>query len=589
MTDTGNAQDPASTLSDSPPASALGEERVLHRSDEGRMLTGVCAGLGRYAGIDPVLLRVGFAVLILGSGIGVMLYIAAFLLMRETNGGPGHMEQWTRRTFDSETVLALLTGVFAFGLIINVSSDGIGTGTVVVGTLFAITLLAAHARGADLLAVVRSLPDRLRGRHVPRAAGQPPAAFDSAQPPVAEPYPATRSRAGSVPASAPASTSVSVSTAPHPAHHPSAEQASHSAPPSTDPPADDTPRPADGPSGEGTPSHGGAFPHEDDSSPAGAASPEGPAPHEEPAPYEEPAPHGSTTPRESVSSHEEASSYESPAPYRSIPSFPNTSPAVSAPPSPYSDTGSSFDSSGEPFSPYGPYQPLDPRKRQQPYSPYDLSGYGEPVRTAPRPKRPRSFVGGVTLCLAMIVGGIILAVQATSGSVNMTVVGGAVLVTIGAGLLLAAWFGRGAALVAAGTVVSIALVAGSTLTGMPKRFGTYHWDPTKMSEIAKSYAVGVGEGTLDLSDLRFPPGSRTVFDASVSVGQMNVILPPTARVEVNGYTKLGDVKIDHTVEGGADIQYSKVLEPEVTPDGDVATIVLNVKAGIGDVEVRRAA
>ncbi|WP_449063505.1 hypothetical protein [Planomonospora algeriensis] len=53
-----------------------------------------------------------------------MLYIAAFLLMREPNGGPGHLEQWTRRDFDGETVLALLAAVFAFGLIINVSSGG---------------------------------------------------------------------------------------------------------------------------------------------------------------------------------------------------------------------------------------------------------------------------------------------------------------------------------------------------------------------------------------------------------------------------------------------------------------------------------
>ncbi|MFC7645145.1 LiaF domain-containing protein [Streptosporangium lutulentum] len=62
--------------------------------------------------------------------------------------------------------------------------------------------------------------------------------------------------------------------------------------------------------------------------------------------------------------------------------------------------------------------------------------------------------------------------------------------------------------------------------------------------------MGVGDGTLDLSELALPPGSRTVFDASVSVGEINVIVPATARVEVNGSTKLGDVKIDHAVEEG---------------------------------------
>ncbi|MGV9774354.1 PspC domain-containing protein [Streptosporangium sp. NPDC003464] len=562
MTDPGSAQDPASTLSDSPSASTLGEERVLHRSNEGRMLTGVCAGLGRYAGVDPVLFRVGFAVLILGSGIGVMLYIAAFLLMRETNGGPGYMEQWTRRTFDSETVLALLTGVFALGLIINVSSDGVSTGTVVVGTLFAIAMLAAHARGVDLLAVARSLPDRLRGRRVPR----PPAAFGPAQPPIAEPYPTGRPWAGAAP------------TAPHAAQPPSPGPAPETARPTagTSAAGDVTfstsvPFSTGTPSSESVPSSGSALPST--GAPASGSTP----------PAEGTSPSGSTPSSVDVPRHP-----STPRAGNAPPPPPNTPPAASAPP-PYRTAVPSFDSSGEPFSPYGPYQPLDPRRRQQPYAPYDLSGYGGPVRTAPRPKRPRSFVGSVTLCLAMVVGGIIMAIQATSGTVNMTIAGGAALVTIGAGLLVAAWFGRGAALVAAGTLISIALVAGATLTDMPKKFGSYHWEPVLMSDVAKEYTVGVGEGALDLSELTFPPGSRTVLEASVSVGEISVILPPTARIEVNGYTKLGDVKIDHELEGGADIQLSKVLEPEVTPEGDVATIVLTVRAGIGDVEVRRAA
>ncbi|WP_081937352.1 PspC domain-containing protein [Streptosporangium roseum] len=549
MTDTGNAQDPASTSSDSPPASPLTEERVLRRSDEGRMLTGVCAGLGRYAGIDPVLFRVGFAVLVLGSGIGIMLYIAAFLLMREANGGPGYMEQWTRRTFDSETVLALLTGVFAFGLIINLSSDGIGTGTVVVGTLFAIVLLAAHARGVDLLAVARSLPDRLRGRRVPRPSGPPPAAFAPAPPP----YPAAHPQTGSMSTAPYAAQAPAAGPAPVPA-----PQGGGTAPAGDIPPAGSTPLPAD------------------TSSTEDPRSPESAPPYAETAPVADPRSSGNAPP------------YAGTAPVADGPPR-GVFPAGGMPPSPRPAARPSFDSSGEPFSPYGPYQPLDPRRRQQQYSPYDLSGYGGPVRTAPRPKRPRSFVGGVTLCLAMIVGGIIMAIQATSGSVNMTIAGGAMLITIGAGLLVAAWFGRGAALVAAGTIISIALVAGSTLTDMPKRFGSYHWEPTTLSEIAADYDVGVGEGTLDLGDLTFPPGSRTVVDASVSVGQISVILPPTVRVEVNGYTKLGDVKIDHAVEGGADIRHDKILEPETAPKGDVATVVLNVKAGIGDVEVRRAA
>ncbi|MBG0827888.1 PspC domain-containing protein [Planomonospora sp. ID67723] len=545
MTETGNAQDPASTPPDSPPTTAAGGPRRLGRSDTGRMLTGVCAGLGRYAGVDPVLFRVGFAMLVLASGVGVMLYIAAFLLMRETSGAPGHIEQWTRRDFDGETVMALLTGVFGFGLVINVSSGGIGTASVVVGTTFAVALLAAHSRGVDLVALARTLPERLRsGRHDGPKAARPehrPGAFHPPAPP------------SGVPAPVPP-----VITGPHPGTRPPAG-------PYADPPAPAEPYP-----------------------PA-AAPAAGSVPAQDPA-------ERTRIVEEAISAaHARMAAARA---RRNAETDAGTVPAAwerpreetrSAAPDPYAGVTASYDSSGEPFAPYGPYRPLDPRRGPAPQTPYDLAAYGARTPAPPRPRPPRSFIGTITIFLAMIVGGIIMAVQSASGSVNMTVVGSAALITIGGGLLVAAWFGRGAALVAAGTVVALTLVVGSALGDIPKKFGTYDWAPTSIAELAGSYTVGVGEGTLDLGELTFAPGSRTVVEASVSVGEITVILPPTVRVEVSGYAKLGDVKIDHSVQGGADIRHDKTLEPEITPEGEVATIVLTVKAGVGDVEVRRAA
>ncbi|MFF4411512.1 PspC domain-containing protein [Streptosporangium sp. NPDC001559] len=568
MNDTGNAQDPASTPPDSPSPSSQ-RNRTLGRSEEGRMLTGVCAGLGRHTGVDPVLFRVAFAILVLGSGIGVMLYIAAFLLMRETNGGPGYMEQWTRRDFDSETVLALLAGVFAVGLIINLSSDGIGTGTVVVGTLFAIALLTAHSRGVDLLAVTRSLPERLR----PRRAFHPPAPPSFSNPPGP---PGFSFRASPAPPSSgePYGTPQGPVAQPYPRPHQDTTEAP--VPPvsatSEVPPASETPS---APESSVSPAP------EAPVSPA-AAAPEAPSAPE--APVTPAAPEVPEPPVAARPYTEETTVNAAPAPPGDAP---RTVRAASS--GPYTATRMPFDSSGEPFSPYGPYRPLDPGRRQQPYSPYGPPAYGPPPQKTARPRRPRTFVGVITMFLALIVGGIIVAVQSPSGSVNMTAVGGAMLITIGAGLLVAAWFGRGTALVAVGTVLALALVAGSTLTGMPRKFGSYHWEPTSMADMAPAYAVGIGEGTLDLSELPLTPGSRTVLAASISVGELRVILPPTARVEVKAYTKIGEVKIDHLVEGGADVRYDKILEPEVQPKGDAPTIVLDVKAGIGDVEVRRAA
>lgn len=48
------------------------------------MLGGVCGGIGKYFDIDPVLIRILWVVLTcLSIGIGVIVYIAAWILMPE--------------------------------------------------------------------------------------------------------------------------------------------------------------------------------------------------------------------------------------------------------------------------------------------------------------------------------------------------------------------------------------------------------------------------------------------------------------------------------------------------------------------------
>ena len=56
-------------------------QRRLTRHPEGKMLAGVCTGIARYFDVDPVLVRVGFALGTLFSGAGVLLYIACWVLM----------------------------------------------------------------------------------------------------------------------------------------------------------------------------------------------------------------------------------------------------------------------------------------------------------------------------------------------------------------------------------------------------------------------------------------------------------------------------------------------------------------------------
>ncbi len=53
----------------------------LYRSRTDAVIGGVCGGLGQYLGIDPVLVRLFFVLLALGSGIGIPIYIIMWIVV----------------------------------------------------------------------------------------------------------------------------------------------------------------------------------------------------------------------------------------------------------------------------------------------------------------------------------------------------------------------------------------------------------------------------------------------------------------------------------------------------------------------------
>lgn len=53
----------------------------LVRRDDGKIIAGVCSGLGAYTGIDPVVWRIGFVILGFTTGIGLIAYIVMWLIM----------------------------------------------------------------------------------------------------------------------------------------------------------------------------------------------------------------------------------------------------------------------------------------------------------------------------------------------------------------------------------------------------------------------------------------------------------------------------------------------------------------------------
>jgi phage shock protein PspC (stress-responsive transcriptional regulator) len=147
----------------------------LYRDQEGRVLAGVCTGLGRHIGIDPVVLRVAFVILLLaqGQGQGLWLYVAAALFMPGAPGEVAPAERLFRRRFDAAGVLSILGAMLCVSVVFSLIGGWVSTDTIAVLTVFGMVLLVTHARGVDLMAAVRALPERIQGHRAEPAEPAP--------------------------------------------------------------------------------------------------------------------------------------------------------------------------------------------------------------------------------------------------------------------------------------------------------------------------------------------------------------------------------------------------------------------------------
>ena len=87
--------------------------KELHRSRDDRYLAGVSGGLGEYFDISPMFFRVGFAILTLVGGAGILLYAAAALVIPAEGSSESIASEALRQRRDKPWLLA---GVALIGL-----------------------------------------------------------------------------------------------------------------------------------------------------------------------------------------------------------------------------------------------------------------------------------------------------------------------------------------------------------------------------------------------------------------------------------------------------------------------------------------
>lgn len=87
------------------------ERPSLRRSRSDRILGGVAAGIANHFGIDPILVRLGFVLLTIAGGSGVLIYLIAWLIIPEEGEGEEQAPRRSGPALDAGTTRLLLGGI----------------------------------------------------------------------------------------------------------------------------------------------------------------------------------------------------------------------------------------------------------------------------------------------------------------------------------------------------------------------------------------------------------------------------------------------------------------------------------------------
>jgi phage shock protein C len=59
----------------------MANPKRLYRSRTDRKIAGICGGMGQYFGVDPVIFRIIWLLLLLGMGAGLVVYLVLWLIV----------------------------------------------------------------------------------------------------------------------------------------------------------------------------------------------------------------------------------------------------------------------------------------------------------------------------------------------------------------------------------------------------------------------------------------------------------------------------------------------------------------------------
>jgi phage shock protein PspC (stress-responsive transcriptional regulator)/predicted membrane protein len=251
-----------------------------------------------------------------------------------------------------------------------------------------------------------------------------------------------------------------------------------------------------------------------------------------------------------------------------------TPPAFSAPAAP----GAYGQTTGTAYAPAAPAAaPTQPIVYPPPVAP--------PAPTPP-PRPPRSPLGKVTLSLALVAAGALVAWNlATTHDVPAEIVLAVCLAVVGLGLVVGGFAGRARRLIFVGALLVIATTAaGVSHVGLRGGIGDRSWAPRSVAAVHDTYRLGIGQARLDLSQVQFAPGETVTVAFRQGVGDLLIVVPAQVPIDVVTDVSAGAIRMP----SGAEQNGTSVHQRYVDPPDAAPVITIDAELGVGSVEVRRA-
>lgn len=190
------------------------------------------------------------------------------------------------------------------------------------------------------------------------------------------------------------------------------------------------------------------------------------------------------------------------------------------------------------------------------------------------PGRPmgiwRAIAFAVLICCALIGLTAVALLSAYAGATGAGVVIAAMVIAIGALLVVAAFRGGARWLVVPALALAVPLsVVAATDVSFGSGIGEREYRPTTVSDVRDEYELGIGRVAVDLRDLDWRQNTVVDLDLDVGIGEAVVAVPETVCVVADVHAAAGEIRITGDETDGVDLDSDPVSARTAGPRLDL--------------------